>query len=278
MALLYCSAMLSAKSRSGRARRPRTAAGERIYAIGDIHGRYDLLRDLLRKIETFDKGRPSPEKLHVVLLGDVVDRGPGSAQLLRYLKDWSDNTQGQVMLLGNHEEMMVRVHAGERRLLHNWLQVGGRETLESFGLTPPPNDEMPDLRFMDEIAQALPRDLMDFVRKWPTVCRSGDYFFCHAGVKPGVDLTRQSKTDLIWIRNEFLNSSRDHGAVVVHGHSISAEAEVRSNRIGIDTGAYRTGVLTALYLEGAERELIATPRIETEIAAENPAETGPVDA
>lgn len=267
--VLQCE-MRSARSRTGRSGLPKTGPGERIYAIGDIHGRYDLLRELLRKIENFDKGLPSPEKLHVVLLGDVVDRGPNSAQLLRYLKEWSENTRGQVMLLGNHEEMMVRVHAGERRLLRNWLKVGGRETLESFGLTPPSDAETPDMRFMDDIAAAMPSDLMDFVRKWPTVARSGDYFFCHAGVRPGIDLARQSKADLIWIRNEFLDSARDHGAVVVHGHSISAEAEFRNNRIGIDTGAYRTGILTALYLEGGERELIATKRVE--------AEASPVDA
>lgn len=250
--------MANTSSRSRRSSHPRTAAGERIYAIGDIHGRYDLLRQILRKIDAFNRGLAAPQKLHIVLLGDVVDRGPASAQILKFLKEWTDNTAGQVLLQGNHEDLMLRVHAGERRLLKSWLQVGGRETLESFGVPLPAEDEPVSARLMLDIAAAIPKPTMEFVSRWPTVARSGDYFFCHAGVRPGVELSRQSRTDLMWIRSEFLNSDRNHGAVVVHGHSITAEAETRANRIGIDTGAYRTGVLTALYLEGGEREFIVT--------------------
>lgn len=240
------------------ASRRRTAPGDRIYAIGDIHGRYDLLRDLLRKIEDHQRGLPEPENLHVVLLGDVVDRGPDSAAVLHFLHDWSKHTQGQFMLLGNHEELMLKVHAGEQRLLAPWLRVGGRETLESFGLAPPAPEEDHDPRFMEEIFETLPHDLMDFVRSWPLTVSSGDYYFCHAGIRPGVSLDKQARSDLIWIRQEFLASARDHGATIVHGHTISPSAEVLPNRIGIDTGAYRTGVLTALYLEGAEQDCLST--------------------
>lgn len=256
--LLYCNNMANIKSRARRSDRPTTASGERIYAIGDIHGRYDLFREILRNIDAFNRGLPTPQRLHIVLLGDVVDRGPDSAKLLKFLKDWTANTQGQVLLQGNHEDLLLRVRAGERRLLRNWLQVGGRETLESFGMTLPGREEPIPPRLMVDIAAAISDSTLEFVRRWPTVARSGDYFFCHAGVRPGVELSRQSRTDLMWIRNEFLDSDRDHGAVVVHGHSISAEAETRFNRIGIDTGAYRTGMLTALYLDGDEREFIVT--------------------
>jgi len=262
--------MVYVKSRGRTSNRPSTARGERIYAIGDVHGRYDLLRELLRSIEQFNRGLPSPEKLHVVLLGDVVDRGPGSAEILRFLTDWVANAEGQVLLQGNHEELMLKVHGGERRLLRNWLELGGRETLESYGLQVPATGEPIPPRFMSDIAAAIPKSTMDFVSRWPTVARSGDYFFCHAGIRPGVDLARQSKSDLLWIRREFLDSDRNHGAVVVHGHSISAEAETRANRIGIDTGAYRTGVLTALFLDGNEREFIVTEPKTAAVAVARP--------
>lgn len=237
---------------------PSCASGDRIYAIGDIHGRYDLLRDLLRRIEAHSNGLPSPRGLHVLLLGDVVDRGPDSAKVLRFLHDWSRNTQGQLMLLGNHEEVMLRVYGGEARLLTPWLRIGGRETLESFGLKIPRREEREDTSFTKLIGEVLPRELMDFVAGWPLTAQSGDYYFCHAGVKPGVALNRQDRKDLIWIRDEFLQSARDHGATVVHGHSISPEVDFQSNRIGLDTGAYKSGILSALYLEGMERQVIAT--------------------
>ncbi|MDE8652300.1 metallophosphoesterase family protein [Novosphingobium album (ex Liu et al. 2023)] len=240
------------------AKRRRTAANERIYAIGDIHGRYDLLRQLLRQIEHHERGLGTTKKLHLVLLGDVIDRGPESAAILRFLRDWAKNTRGQFVLLGNHEEIMLRVHAGETRLLDPWLRMGGRETLQSFGIAAPEPGSDFDPRLMNDIFEALTPELMEFVRKWPLVTRSGDYYFCHAGVRPGIDLTKQARSDLLWIREEFLASSVDHGATIVHGHSITLSADIRSNRMGIDTGAFCTGVLTALYLEDGDWELLST--------------------
>lgn len=246
------------KDRSRRARPRKAARGERIYAIGDIHGRYDLLRDMLRRIEAHSRGLPSPEQLHIVLLGDVVDRGPDSARILRYLHDWTKHARGQIMLLGNHEEMMLRAYAGDAQVIQAWMRVGGRETLESFGMTLPPQDAGLSPRLISDIRAALPDDLMTFVKGWPLTARSGDYYFCHAGVKPNVALEKQSKKDLIWIRDEFLQSSSDHGALVVHGHSITPSIDRRPNRIGIDTGAYDTGILTAIYVEGADMDFLAT--------------------
>jgi len=215
------------------------------------------LRNLLRKIEAHNNGLPQAENLHVVLLGDVIDRGPHSAKALRFLKDWQHHTQGQVMLQGNHEEMMLRVYEGERRLIAPWLRFGGKETLESFGLEIADTEDFSDPRLLKQIREALPSDLMAFVKGWAVTARSGDYFFCHAGVRPRVELAKQVKNDLIWIREEFLESPVDHGAMIVHGHSITDQADLRSNRIGIDTGAYRSGILTAVYLEGTERDFIA---------------------
>jgi len=249
------------EARKDRSRRPasrKTAKGERIYAIGDIHGRYDLLRDILRLIEAHSRGLPAPESLHILLLGDVVDRGPDSAKILRYLHEWTKHARGQVMLLGNHEEMMLRAHAGDTQVIQAWLRVGGRETLESFGLVIPEGEVEITPRLISDIRRALPEELMNFVKSWPLTARSGDYYFCHAGVKPKVSLDKQSKKDLIWIRDEFLQSSSDHGALVIHGHSITPNIDRQHNRVGIDTGAYRTGVLTAIYVEGADMDFIAT--------------------
>ncbi|WP_228275218.1 metallophosphoesterase family protein [Stakelama tenebrarum] len=243
------------KRKGGKARA--TAAGERIYAIGDIHGRYDLLRDLLRRIEQHSRGLPEPEALHVVLLGDVIDRGPNSAEVLDFLWDWSENTTGQIMLMGNHEEMLLRVLDGELRLLRPWMHVGGKETVESFGLEEFHRRDNPE-KFIAALREAIPSKIVEWLRKWPLCAQSGDYYFCHAGVRPKVPLNRQKRNDLMWIRDEFLNYEGDHGAVVVHGHSISPGVDIRSNRVGIDTGAYQTGVLTALYVEDEARDTVAT--------------------
>ncbi len=240
-----------------RKKTPSAAPGERLYVIGDVHGRYDLLRDLLRRIERHSRGRPDPESLHVVLLGDVVDRGPDSAKVLRFLFDWSQNTTGAIMLLGNHEEMMLRAVEGDRRVLRPWIRMGGRETLESFGLTIP-DDPARDRAFMSVMRAAVPEEMTRWIRGWPVSGRSGDYYFCHAGVRPGVALDKQSRSDLLWIREEFLHFRGDFGAAVVHGHTISNGVDWQENRIGIDTGAYETGILTALYVEGTERDVLST--------------------
>lgn len=241
-----------------RPRTKRAAKGERIYVIGDVHGRYDLLRDLMRRIEQHSRGRKEAEKLHILLLGDIVDRGPESAQALHYLHDWTKQVRGQHMLLGNHEDMMLRSYRGDARSFRAWLRVGGRETLESFGLRINHDDDLYDPRILRAVRDTLPHDLMTFISTWPLTARSGDYFFCHAGVRPKVPLDKQSRQDLIWIRDEFLADESDHGAVIVHGHSISPSIDRQSNRIGIDTGAYHTGVLTAAYFEDAETDFIAT--------------------
>lgn len=245
-------------SRNTRTRSSRAGRGERIYVIGDIHGRYDLLRSLMRQIEQHARGRAEAERLHVLLLGDIVDRGPDSAKALHFLHDWTRHVRGQHMLLGNHEEMMLRTYAGDAQTFRAWMRVGGRETLKSFGLRISREEDLHDPRILRMVRDALPHDLMSFVATWPLTARSGDYFFCHAGVRPHVPLEKQVKQDLIWIRDEFLSDESDHGAIIVHGHSISPQIDRQVNRIGIDTGAYHTGVLTAAYFEDAETDFIST--------------------
>jgi serine/threonine protein phosphatase 1 len=233
----------------------RTASNERIYAIGDVHGRYDLLRDLLDMIEIHSSRLPGLARPKVMLLGDIVDRGPDTAKVMRFLATAQRHAGRLVVLCGNHEEMMLRVIDGDEEVEQPWLDYGGIATLQSFGIALPETSDRPGA-LGRQLRSAMPADLIQWLRELRLSARSGDYFFCHAGVRPGVRLDRQNRDDLMWIRDEFLHSDTDHGAVVVHGHSESIGVEVRTNRIGLDTGAYRTGALSCLYLEGTKRDVL----------------------
>ncbi|HXQ52608.1 MAG TPA: metallophosphoesterase family protein [Stellaceae bacterium] len=237
---------------------PAAPPGTRLYAIGDIHGRIDLLRQLTRLIEDDAASHAAPRKV-IVYLGDYVDRGDHSREVIERLLREPVPGFESVHLKGNHEDFMVRflddVSAGP-----GWLSFGGMETLESYGVAPPPPhaplEEL--LRAQRELGQRLPQDHVEFLRALLLSHAEGDYFFAHAGVKPGVALERQREQDLLWIRDEFLLSEAPFGRVVVHGHTIAAEPVVRPNRIGIDTGAFKSGRLTALVAEGTERAFLQT--------------------
>ena len=246
-----------------------TAAGERIYAIGDVHGSYKELRSVLGLIENHVEKLPKAASTHIILLGDLIDRGPDSAKVLEYLYKLQRQTKNVVVLMGNHEELMLRALDGEAGMLRAWMRTGGDTTLRSFGIEPPSRDDDPR-EALDLVRRTIPAEWVAWIRALPLTARSGDYLFCHAGIRPGVALKRQKRADLLWIRDEFLNDDETrHEAIVVHGHSISTEVEMRPYRIGIDTGAYRTGTLTALYLEGEAREILSAggPAGEEERAA-----------
>ena len=237
-------------------RQPATDRGDRIYAIGYVHGRLDLLRELLAKLEAHDASLPAPKNCHILLLGDLVDRGPDSAGVVKFLHEVATKTDRIIVLQGNHESMMLQALDGEPGVLRAWLRVGGRETLQSYGIDP--DRFAADSELIAHANQVIPRAHLEWLRSLPLTARSGDYFFCHAGVRPGVPLRKQAAVDLLWIREEFLEAEHAYGAVVVHGHSVHTTVESRPNRIGIDTGAYRTGVLTAICLEGTGRTIIST--------------------
>jgi len=234
-----------------------TAPGERIYAIGDVHGRYDLLRALFDKIETHTSSLGAPRSLKIIILGDVIDRGPDSARVLQFLSSVQRRTNRLTVLMGNHEEMLLRVLDGYISVQRPWLSQGGLETLESLGVPVPADDDPPSL-LAERLREALPGPTVQWLRTLPLTARSGDYLFCHAGIRPGVSVKRQARADLLWIRDEFLDMEEWQGVVVVHGHSQSPAVEFHPNRIGVDTGAYRTDTLSAVYLEDAKREVIAT--------------------
>lgn len=234
---------------------PATASGDRVYAIGDVHGRADLLRLLIARIDAHERGLPAAAPPHLVLLGDLIDRGPDSAGVLEIAQSLQLSRPNVAVLLGNHEQVLLDVLGGVTAALQAWMDFGGEETLASFGVAMPsggadPRDTIAALR------EAVAPATAAWLNGLPLSLRSGDYFFCHAGLRPGVPLLRQSREDLLWIRDDFLNSDADHGVVVVHGHSVVHTVEQRANRIGIDTGAYASNRLTALYLDGATSEVL----------------------
>jgi serine/threonine protein phosphatase 1 len=240
-----------------RQRGPAGAPGYRAYVVGDVHGRLDLLEQLLAKIHSELQRRPARKTL-LVFVGDLIDRGPSSAQVIERLRTYRREGIRPLFLLGNHEEVLLRILDGDKTLIPSWLKFGGLQCLESYGVDTAQLHDRSDDQLMQLIQEAVPTNHVEFLRSFIDSCRFGDYLFVHAGIRPGVELEQQRQTDLRWIREPFLFDESDHGFIVVHGHTISTEIDEQSNRIGIDTGAYRTGVLSALAIEGADRWFLST--------------------
>lgn len=230
----------------------------RIYAVGDVHGRVDLLDGLLSLIEDDARGAPEPEKL-IIFLGDLVDRGLHSPEVVDLVL--SDRPTGlkKLCLKGNHEAALLDF-LKDPSSGPSWCSYGGLETLYSYGVHDLPDikDVQGNIAARDVFAKNLPPEHLSFFEGLPLSMTVGDYFFVHAGVRPGIPLNAQKEEDLIWIRSRFLDSDQDFGKVVVHGHTISPRPEVRDNRIGIDTGAFATEVLTALVLYGDQQKFLHT--------------------
>ena len=205
-----------------------------------------------------DMRRHPVERAFLVFLGDLIDRGPTSAQVVEQLRTADWNWITPVFLLGNHEEAMLAAVDGDLDALRAWTGFGGAETAQSYGVSPVLllKNDWPG--FLNALRAAIPREDIAFLRGFYDQFALGDYLFVHAGIRPGVALDRQNPADMRWIREEFLQSPVDFGKVVVHGHTISEAPELRPNRIGIDTGAYRTGRLTALRLDGDKQEIMQT--------------------
>lgn len=242
---------------------PRAPRGQRAYVIGDVHGCLDLLERLLSRIESEIRERPKPTT-SIVFLGDLIDRGPASAQVLERLRTYSPPGATTHFVMGNHEEVMLRVLSGEASLVTSWLRFGGAETLRSYGVEPSELAGMASADLLAHLRNAVPAEHVEFLESFADSISFGGYLFVHAGIRPGIDLAEQAQSDLRWIREPFLDDLTDHGFVVVHGHTIRNSVEVASNRIGIDTGAFCTGTLTALALEGSKRWLLQTSGGETE--------------
>lgn len=230
---------------------PSIPDGLRIYAIGDIHGCIDPLDALLERIATDSSDVPA-DRVRLVFLGDYIDRGPASRQVIDRLIEIRQEGSA-VMLCGNHEDMLVSLYNAERSYASPFHRNGGRATLLSYGVDPDEYDAWTLDELADQIPRIVPRAHVDFMAGLPTHHRCGGYFFVHAGVRPGVPLDQQRRSDLLWIRDSFSQSTDMHEALIVHGHAIVESIEEHVNRIAIDTGAYRGGKLSALVLEGETR-------------------------
>jgi serine/threonine protein phosphatase 1 len=235
---------------------PRVPDGTRVYAIGDIHGRADLLRAMHQLIHEDAYERQAPRNV-VVYLGDYVDRGPASAEVIDILLDEPLPGFERVHLAGNHEDTVIRF-LSDISIAGLWLEYGGAATLYSYGVKPPAMNEADLLRAQDELRETLPERHLRFMRELKLTHCEGDWFFVHAGVKPGIPLEAQQPQDVLWIRGEFLGCDNDFGKIVVHGHTVTQEPDVRRNRIGIDTGAFMSGCLTCLVLDGERWSFLQT--------------------
>jgi serine/threonine protein phosphatase 1 len=226
---------------------PRLPDKVRIYAVGDVHGRADLLDQVLSRIDADLAAYPDCQPIQV-FLGDYIDRGPSSRSVLDLLINRS-RTHKIVCLKGNHETYVFEFLRNPA-VLPDWRQLGGLETLMSYGLKPPVKADAADqLELAKALSASLPKDHRQFLRSLAPSFTCGDFFFVHAGVKPGIPLAQQREADLLWIRDDFLLCEDNFGKVIVHGHTPVREPDIRPNRINIDTGAYATGRLTCLIIE-----------------------------
>ncbi|MXO66547.1 metallophosphoesterase family protein [Altericroceibacterium endophyticum] len=234
---------------------PQIPDGQRVYALGDIHGRLDLFEAMITAIED-DERRSAPEKVTIILLGDLIDRGPDSAGVVARARALQKARDVRI-LMGNHEEMLLR-SMEDRSVLAPFLNHGGRETLLSYGLSAQDYDLCDYEELQNLLIAKVPARDKSFINSFHNAIEIGDYLFVHAGIEPGKALRDQDERNLRWIREPFLSHAAPHSHVVVHGHTITERPENRSNRIGLDTGAYRSGALTAVVLEGTERRYLQT--------------------
>jgi serine/threonine protein phosphatase 1 len=237
---------------------PPSTGGRLVYAVGDVHGRLDALEPLLRQVaEDYMLVRPA-EPAKLVFLGDYLDRGPDSKRVVDLVLGMRGHPEFEVRALkGNHEEALLHF-LEDPPFGAQWMEHGGGPTLVSYGVQPPPTRTDNDAwaKTAEELKAAIPEAHMSFFRELELMVTVGDYAFVHAGVRPGVPLDQQVERDLLWIRQEFIAEKGPHPKVIVHGHTPNEEAQLTRWRLGVDTGCYATGLLTAVRLMDQEQRLI----------------------
>lgn len=234
------------------------ARNERIYAVGDIHGRADLLLMLHELIESDAETCAKGKNKRIIYLGDYVDRGLDSRGVIDILISRPLAGFDHVFLKGNHEDLLLACRE-DPEIWPQWMAVGGTATLLSYGVGANPEEDRP---MWEEFFERMPPAHLEFLAGLQLSFCSGDYLFVHAGIRPQIPLEKQNPRDLMWIRGEFLRHEGSFGMVVVHGHSISLKPEFLTQRIGIDTGAYATNALSCVVLDGTSRRLLSTGPVE----------------
>lgn len=222
-----------------------------VYAIGDIHGRLDLLRKMHETIAGDLAARKAAD-WRVVHLGDYVDRGPDTRGVLEFLADALSADRRMLMLAGNHDSGLLEFLREPARSVV-FTDHGGEQTMTSYGVA---LDRRSLAASRDALLDVLPQRHLRFLQDLKLWVEFGDFFFCHAGIRPGIPLDRQDPQDLMWIRQEFLRHRGLHDKIVVHGHTPSPHAEMMDNRVNLDTGAFQTGRLTALVVHGGEKQIL----------------------
>jgi serine/threonine protein phosphatase 1 len=236
-----------------------TPSNHRLYAVGDVHGRLDLLNQLIETIEIDARPHRTKKKV-LIFLGDYIDRGLDSRGVIERLLAGFEPTFKTIFLRGNHEDMFLQFMRGHIDIGPSWLSLGGAAALASYGinsLSGVGGKGKLETLYKDVCAN-VPESHVEFVSQTLMSVTFGDYHFVHAGVRPNISLDKQNPVDQMCIRGDFLFSEEDFGKMIVHGHTIRPEPEVKRNRIGIDTGAFATGVLTCLVMEGTNRKFLST--------------------
>lgn len=231
--------------------------GERVYAIGDIHGRDDLFAELLDLIRADNTAREAA-KVTIILLGDLIDRGPQSAKVVERAIRLRDEFEHSRLLIGNHEECFLAALTGDVRRVRYFMRIGGEATVRSYWHGEPSLSEATFEEVAERLPYMVPSAHVEFLGRGEDIIEIGDYIFVHAGIRPGIPLDKQALSDLRWIRDEFLSSDGNWEGMVIHGHTIFDAIEFGKSRIGIDTGAYASGVLSAIGLESDERWFLST--------------------
>lgn len=238
---------------------PCVPAGVRVYAIGDIHGRADLLTTIHKSILNDAKTANGEMKLVLVYLGDYVDRGMESRQVIEMLITSPLPGFETVFLKGNHEDALL-TFLEDSSIGPDWFPIGGDACLYSYKVSP--HNSLPAAKKFKQLQKSFkdvfPDDHLSFLSNLKLSYESGDYLFVHAGVMPSRALSKQTAEHLMWVRSEFTRDRRNYGKIIVHGHTVTDKPDIRANRIGIDTGAYATGHLTCLILEGTKRRFLST--------------------
>ena len=243
--------------RAKRSHLPSVPEGKRVYAIGDIHGRDDLFAEIIDKIAADNNAREVAD-VTIILLGDLIDRGPQSAQVVARAMALSKAVPEFYCLSANHEEVFLKALGGDPKLMRYFVRIGGAPTIHSYGLAGSDYEALSFAELAEVFPPMVPAKHVEFLAAAKEHVLIGDYLFVHAGIRPGIPLEQQEASDLRWIREDFIDDRRDHGVIVVHGHTITAVVDEQPNRIGIDTGAYESGILSAIGLEGSDRWFIAT--------------------